>query len=251
MEYSSLKDFREQVVGRLLLLHDVTEQKRAQAQLLEQQRALAMLHERERLARELHDSIGQTLGFAGFQLEAASKLVQDGQSVSAITQINRLAGIVCEAHDDLREYILDLHSTPAAQQPFFTALRRYLKGYTNNYSIQATLSIDERLGEEPFSLDDRMEVYRILQEALSNARKHAQARCVQVSFTLDEDCLRMTIQDDGAGFDPSQSPGEGHFGLRFMHERAEQIGGVLRVDSAPGGGTQVNLEIAYARTSGR
>ncbi len=102
MEYSTLKDFREQVVGRLLLLHDVTEQKRAQAQLLEQQRALAMLHERERLARELHDSIGQTLGFAGFQLEAASKLVQDGQAVSAIAQINRLAGIVREAHDDLR-----------------------------------------------------------------------------------------------------------------------------------------------------
>jgi signal transduction histidine kinase len=210
-----------------------------------------MLHERERLARELHDSIGQTLGFAGFQLDAASRLIQDGQAVSAVTQLNRLAGIVRDAHDDLREYILDLHSAPAPQQPFFTALRRYLKGYTNNYGIQATLSADERLGEEPFSLDDRMEVYRILQEVLSNARKHAQARCVQVSFTLDGDSIRMTIQDDGAGFDPTQSPGEGHFGLRFMRERAEQMGGVLRVDSAPGGGTRVSLEIAYARASGR
>jgi PAS domain S-box-containing protein len=251
LEASALNDWRGLAVGRLLLLHDVTDQKRAQAQLVEQQRALAMLHERERLARELHDSIGQTLGFAGFQLDAASRLIQDGQAVSAVTQLNRLAGIVRDAHDDLREYILDLHSAPAPQQPFFTALRRYLKGYTNNYGIQATLSADERLGEEPFSLDDRMEVYRILQEALSNARKHAQARCVQVSFTLDGDSIRMTIQDDGAGFDPTQSLGEGHFGLRFMRERAEQMGGVLRVDSAPGGGTRVSLEIAYARASGR
>ncbi len=248
---SLLNDWRGQEVGRLLLLRNVTEQKQAQARLLDQQRALAMLHERESLARELHDGIGQTLGFAGFQLDAASRLIQDGQAASAVTQLNRLAGIVRDAHDDLREYILDLHSAPSPEQPFFTALRRYLKGYTKNYGVQATLSADKRLGEEPFSLDDRMQVYRILQEALSNARKHAQARCVQISFTLAEDSIRMTIQDDGAGFDPTQVPGEGHFGLGFMRERAEQMGGVLRVDSALGRGTRVSLEIAYARASGR
>lgn len=243
VETSPLKDWRGLEVGRLLLLHDVTEQRRAQAQILEQQRALAMLHEREQLGRELHDSIGQTLGFAGFQLEAVAKLVQDGQAASAVAQLNRLAGIVRETHADVREYILDLHSAPAPQQPFFAALRHYLKGYTRNYGIQASLSTDERLGDEPFSPNDRMQVYRILQEALSNARKHGQALCVQVSFTREDGSIRMTIQDDGAGFDPTQAAGEGHFGLKFMRERADQLGGSLSVESAPEEGTRVILEI--------
>jgi PAS domain S-box-containing protein len=243
VEISPLKDWRGLGVGHLLLLHDVTEQKRTQAQLLDQQRALAMLNEREQLARELHDSIGQTLGFAGFQLEAATKLVQDGQAASAVAQLNRLAGIVRETHADVREYILDLHSAPAPQQPFFAALRRYLKGYTQNYGIQASLSIDEHLGDEPFSPDARMQVYRILQEALSNARKHSQAHCVQVSFTREDGSIRMTIQDDGAGFDPTQVAGEGHFGLKFMRERANQLGGSVVIHSTPGEGTRVVVEI--------
>ena len=108
LEASPLKDWRGLEVGRLLLLQDVTGQKRAQAQILEQQRALAMLHEREQLARELHDSLGQVLGYAGFQVDAASKLIQGGQAGAATAQLERLAGVVREAHADVREHILNL-----------------------------------------------------------------------------------------------------------------------------------------------
>ncbi|HEX9029836.1 MAG TPA: ATP-binding protein, partial [Anaerolineales bacterium] len=240
---SSIRDFRAQPAGQLLLLHDVTEQKRAQAQLLEQQRALATLHERERLARELHDNLGQVLGYAGFQVEAISRLIRDGDSQTAATQLDRLAGVIREAHEDLRESILDLHSAPALHQPFIPALHRYLEGFTRNYGLQAQLVVDEDLGEEPFPPDARLQVYRILQEALSNARKHGHARCVQVTFSRSAGLMRMTIQDDGAGFDPGQLPGEGHHGLQFMRERAEQIGGLLSVESKPGSGTRVLFTI--------
>ncbi len=88
-----------------------------------------------------------------------------------------------------------------------------------------------------------MELFRILQEAFSNARKHAQAECVRLSLEKDGSLVRIRIQDNGGGFDPSQPTGEGHFGLRFMRERAEQLGGGLRVDSTPGEGTCIEVEI--------
>lgn len=241
LETSSLKDWRGEPVGRLLLLYDVTEPRLVQAQLVEQQRALATLKERERLARELHDSIGQVLGYASFQVEAVSKLVSDGQAAAATAQLDRLAVIVREAHADVREYILDLHAAPTPQQPFFTAMRHYLEGFTYNYNIQTALRVDERLDKEPFPPDARMHVFRILQEALSNARKHGRARCVEVTFALEDHLVCMTIEDDGTGFHSIQSAagGASHFGLQFMRERAESLGGYLDVISQPEQGTRV------------
>ncbi|TLN01175.1 PAS domain S-box protein, partial [bacterium] len=176
---SDLKDWLGVTIGRLLLLLDVTEQRLTQRKLVEQQRALAMLQERERLARELHDSIGQVLGYVGFQVDAVTKLVTDGKTDAATEQLDRLAGIAREAHADIREFILDLHAAPAPEKPFFTALGNYLDGFTHNYDIQTILNVDERLIDEPFPPDSRVQIFRILQEALSNARKHGHAHSVQ------------------------------------------------------------------------
>jgi signal transduction histidine kinase len=242
---SLLKDWRRLPVGRLLLLHDVTAQKQAQAQLLKQQQTLATLHERERLARELHDSIGQVLGYASLQLEAACRLMNKGQVDEASSQLGRMAVVLQDAHADVRTHILDLQAAPAPQQPYFDALRHYLKGFTNNQGIQALLSVADDLDEDYFSPDDRMQIFRILQEALSNARKHGKARCVEVSFKREDHLVHLSVQDDGAGFDTDQfsRATENHFGLRFMRERAEELGGSLAVISQPGQGTRVVLEI--------
>jgi PAS domain S-box-containing protein len=105
LKASALKDWRGLEIGRLLLLHDVTEQKRAQAQLIEQQRALATLKEREHMARELHDSLGQVLGYAGLQVEVAAKLSRDGQGEAAATHLDRLGSVIREAHADVRKFI--------------------------------------------------------------------------------------------------------------------------------------------------
>ena len=240
---SELKDWQGVVIGRLLLLHDMTDQKLIQTKLVEQQRALATLQERERLARELHDSIGQVLGYASLQVEAVSRLVVDGRKDAAVTQLNHLAEIVRESHADVREYILNLHATPGPEQSFFTALQNYLQGFTNNYGIQTLLSLDDQLDAEPYLSDARMQVFRILQEALSNARRHGHAHCIQVNFALEGDIVRMTVQDNGTGFDPAQvaAGGNGHFGLQFMRERAETLGGGLVVISKPGQGTRVEV----------
>jgi signal transduction histidine kinase len=88
-----------------------------------------------------------------------------------------------------------------------------------------------------------MQLFRIIQEAFSNARKHAQTDCIQLSFEIIDGKLRTRIQDNGRGFDPTQTAGEGHFGLRFMRERAESLGGRLQVDSSPGEGVCIEVEI--------
>lgn len=244
---SELKDWQGIAVGRLLLLHDVTDQRLIQKKLVEQQRALATMQEREHLARELHDSVGQVLGYASFQVEAISRLVLDGKNDIAAVQLERLAEIVRASHADVREYILNLHATPFPDQAFFTALEKYLQGFSNNYEIQTVFSLDDQLDAEPFLPEARMQIFRILQEALSNARKHGRAHCIQVMFARKGNFVRMTVQDDGVGFDPSQmSPGgNGHFGLQFMRERAETLGGGLVVTSSPGLGTQVEVWAPY------
>src|SRR4030067_1122080 len=112
-----------------------TQQKQAQEQILEQQRVLAALREREQLARELHDSIGQVMGYAGFQLEAASKKIRDGKGDAAVSQLDRLADVFRDHPPDVREYILNLRSGLSLHQPFLEALQQYLQGFTSNYDI--------------------------------------------------------------------------------------------------------------------
>jgi signal transduction histidine kinase len=253
LHLSPLKNRRGRVLGHLLLLSDITVQKQVQAQLVEKQRALAILSEREQLSRELHDSLGQVLGFTSLKMEAVRKLMADGKLAAADDQLAHLERIVVEAHADVREYILNLRAAPSDQQPFFSALQQYLDGFRQNYGIQADLSIGEGVDEGAFAPGAQMQVFRIIQEAFSNARKHAQTDCVKLSFDRQEERVRITVQDDGQGFDlspllPSLSGkgGIGHFGLRFMRERAEQLGGSLRVQSAPGMGTCVELEVPVA-----
>jgi signal transduction histidine kinase len=245
LEVSSLRDWRGLEAGRLLLLHDVTAQKQAQAQLLEQERALAMLHEREQLARELHDSTGQVLGFTSLKLGVVRKLIADGKLVKADDQLARLESMVAEAHADMREYILNLRTAPTGEKPFFSALGHYLDGFRQNYGIQVDYSIGEGVDEKLFSPEMQMQLFRIVQEAFSNARKHAETNRVQLSFERNDSLVRVCIQDNGIGFDPQQAATarDGHYGLRFMRERAEKLGGNLQVGSAPGTGTRVLVEV--------
>jgi len=92
-----------------------------------------------------------------------------------------------------------------------------------------------------------MQVFRIIQEAMSNARKHSGADCIQLSFEKDGGMVRIRIQDNGRGFDSRQASGAtGHYGLRFMLERAGQLGGELHIQSAPGAGTCVVLDAPCA-----
>jgi PAS domain S-box-containing protein len=249
LEISPLSDWRGFDVGRLVVVRNVTEQKRAQAQILQQQRALAMLHERESLARELHDSIGQVLGFASLKTGASRKLIADGRLARADEQLAHLESIMADAHADVREYILNLRTAPTGERPFFAALQHYVEGFRQNHGIRVELAVGAGVDDELLPPEAQMQLFRILQEACSNVRKHADTGCVRLSFERGDGLVRVCIQDQGQGFDPQHSAGaeDSHFGLSFMRERAEQMGGTLRVDSAPGQGTCVTVDVPLER----
>jgi PAS domain S-box-containing protein len=244
LEASTLKDVRGLTVGSLVLLHDVTEQRRAQAQILEQQRALAMLQEREQLARELHDTLGQVFAFVNTQGQTVRRLLSRGDVARADELVARLVEVAREADIDIRESILGLRET-LSERGLFPALAHYLWQYERHYGIRAELIVSDILTDTAFEPRVAVHLLRIVQEALTNVRKHAGARSVRVAFAVEAGQATVTVQDDGQGFDPgARDIGSGsRVGLRVMRERATEVGGTVRVDSAPGQGTCVTVEV--------
>lgn len=236
-----LRDRHHGPLGRLLLLSDVTEQKRAEQRHLAQQRALATLLERERLANELHDGVGQTLAYVSLQAETTRKQLSDGQLATADAQLARLAEAARDAHLDLRESILSLKTGPSAEHTFIEALESYLAGYSELYGIRAALTVAGGL-EGAFAPETGVQLMRVIQEALANAHRHGGARAVCVALAGRDGQARLTISDDGRGFDPAALPDGGHYGLAIMRQRVAQIGGRLTIDSQPGAGTRIVVD---------
>jgi signal transduction histidine kinase len=240
LDCSALEDFRGLLIGHLLMLRDVTEQRRAQAQAFEQQRTLAVIRERERLARELHDNLGQVLAFVSTQGQTVRRLLARGEIAAADEHVERLVEAAREAEADIRESILGLR-VALTESGLSGALATYLDQYQKRYGIRTELARPEALGDGAFEPLVEVQLLRIIQEALTNARKHSRARSVSVAFAAQDGYARVVVQDDGCGFDQERVLGDSaeHVGLRVMRERAEEIGGTLAVASAPGEGTRV------------
>ena len=229
------------------ITRDVTENKQVEASLRQHDAEVlrSALEERQRLARELHDSMGQVLGYVSFQAEAVRELYASGNADKADAQLERLASIAQDAHADVREYILDLRTAPTVREPLFETLQNYLDGFTRNYNIRTSLILGEGLDENALDAKAQMSIFRIAQEALSNIRKHADARHAVVLFNVEGNKIRMTIEDDGHGFNLENSlkDNKPHFGLSIMNERVDQLGGGIRFESAHPSGTRVLVEI--------
>jgi signal transduction histidine kinase len=244
LEKSALKNWRGLEVGHLLLLHDVTRLKQAQAQIIEQQRALAMLQEREQLARELHDSLGQSFAFVSTQGQAIRRLLGRGDVSTADEYVGRLVEVAREADVDIRESIRGLHGMHL-EQGLFLALAQYLTQYEKNNLIHIELIRPVSLQDGCFDPLVEVQLVRILQEALTNIRKHASARHVEIKFEAGDGCVTVTVKDDGQGFDPAsimEESGE-HIGLRVMNERASSVGGNVSLHSVVGQGTRVLVQV--------
>jgi len=149
-----------------------------------------------------------------------------------------------EADIDIRESILGLR-VALTEGRLWPALATYLEQYEERYGIHTDLRQPEALSDGAFEPQVEVQLLRIIQEALTNARKHSRARSVCVRFAAQNGCAQITVQDDGCGFDPAEAYGDsaGRVGLRVMSERAEEIGGSLAVQSAPGEGTQVVVTV--------
>lgn len=229
--------------GRLIIWRDITELKQTQTRFVEQQRALAMTAEQVRLARELHDGLGQVLGYVKMRAAVARDLLAQGQTAEVDAYLANLLAVTQEAHTDIREYLLGVNVTAAAEPAFISALQQYLAQFSRNYGLRADLQLSPDLSGLEVGPAAAVQLLRIIQEALTNVRKYAQAERVQVSLARPDNQAQIVIEDDGQGFDPHQPAAAGSaghtFGLRFMRERAEEMGGTLEVQSAPGQGTRV------------
>src|SRR5512136_221967 len=194
---SPLTDRRGSQLGRVIVLHDITDVKRARERFLEQQRALATLQERERVARELHDSLGQVLGYVKMQAQAARGLLARDQPAEADRYLAQLVAVAQDAHADVREYIFGTQTGISTEASFLPALDQYLRRFGNHYNIAIELSVPPELSDGAFEPMVEAQLLRVIQEALTNVRKHARARHVHIGFSVYDSHAEAIVQDDG------------------------------------------------------
>lgn len=210
------------------------------AHLHSQAAEIAVSRERLRIAHEMHDGIAQVLGYVNTKVAAANEYLRRGNPEEASTQLRELAGSARQAYTDVRESIVGLRTLPGSNRSLAEVLAEFLDQWKEQSGVSAQLTIDADLRLQP---SVELQVVRIIQEALTNIRKHARAAKVRVEVRKQGDRLLASITDDGVGFNPvSNSRGEfPRFGLTTMRERAISIGAVLELDTKPGSGTTVRF----------
>jgi len=215
------------------------------ARLFERSRELSVIEERNRLARELHDSVTQTLFSLDLTAAAAATLV-DRDPAKAKAEIARLQELVATAIAEMRALVFELRPPELDGDGLVATLRKHAeilrRVHRTEVLVEAACDDDSGATGLPAALE--RELFRIAQEALSNALRHAHARTVWVSIRLCPARVVLTVRDDGAGFDPDALELRArHLGLTSMRERAGALGGSLAIESAEGAGTQVHLEV--------
>jgi len=205
---------------------------------------MATLEERERLARELHDQLAQDLAFINLQAQAACAMIESDQADQAEATIQRLAEITRQIQTDVRESISFLGATNFENGGFLEAFSQTVARFTQMTGIQVEMHLPSSIHMDNLDPTIQVQLLRIMQEALTNIRKHACANRAWVNLVLDSGKIELTIEDDGIGFEPGKLVDDsGSFGLRIMRERTEEIGGELQISAVPGGGTRIELQV--------
>lgn len=200
--------------------------------------------ERNRLAREIHDTIAQDLSAIAFQLEAAEALLSDAADPDrARRSVTAALGLTRNALDEARRSVLDLRAAPLEGRTLSAALAALAAEADAGNAPAITF---EAVPPVPGKIPPAVEVglYRIAQEALQNALRHAGATRVMLRLDVAPDRICLRIEDDGRGFATEDAAGS-RFGLLGMRERARLLGGTLQIESAPGAGTRITAEIPH------
>lgn len=203
----------------------------------------AMMEERERLSRELHDGLAQLVAYLLVRIDTVSGLVNAGRRDDAVAELERLRGVTDDLYADVRESISGLR-TRVSERGLLLAVREYIEEFEERHGITVDLHVDG-LPEQLPPLAE-FQLFRILQEALSNVRKHAGTNAAWVSFTCrDQDVLVMVVGDYGRGFEQGEilGPQGKRYGLATMRERTATAGGTFRVESRLGSGTRITVEL--------
>ncbi len=204
------------------------------------QREAAVAEERGMLARELHDSIAQSLAFMRIQLQLLKDARQEGQGAVAGRLVEELELGLRECTADVRALLMHFR-TRTDGDDLLPALQQTLQKFRLQSGVPAELEVDGH--GAPLPADVQVQLLHVVQEALSNIRKHAKAGQVQVRLT-HQPHWQISVRDDGCGFDPvGDVPDDRHVGLRIMRERAAKVGAAVALDSQPGKGTLVRISL--------
>ena len=252
--FSPVKDREGKVVAHSYTVRDMSELKRKEEalrgyanRLRQMSHRLRTVEETERhaIARELHDRIGQDLSTLGLILGSlGAKLPQE--SLPAVAKpLQDMQGLLKSMVANVRNVMADLRPPVLDDYGLLAALRQLATEFARRNGIPAELSGVDPQPRLPSIVETAM--YRISQEALNNIVKHAQAQNVEISLHEDSGRVMLDIADDGVGFDANATPTD-HWGLATMRERAEAVGIVFRLESAPGTGTRIALESERAAT---
>jgi len=212
----------------------------------EQVAALATFEERNRVAREIHDSLGHALMAITVQLEKAL-VYHDSHPQEAVQAIRDAKSVAKDALQDVRRSVRTLRT----EQEAFSCTRAIELLVERLRSSSLLVDFVVTGSEETFSRQALMTLYRVAQEGFTNIQKHAQATTVQVSLCFEEEEARLSINDNGRGFDAlylltQLEELEEGYGLRGIQERLELVGGSFRLESQPGSGTHLSVTVARA-----
>lgn len=210
------------------------------ARLYEHSRELSIVEERNRIARELHDAVSQKLFSLRLTADAASALLErdPARAKVELANVRRLAA---EASSELREIVVGHRPADLAGDGLDKALRKQVEVLDR---VHEPVLHFTGCGCVPKLTEQGQDVvYRIAQEAIHNALRHADATHIDVVLTADDDVTVLRVTDDGVGFAPASTVAGRRLGLTSMRERAKEAGGTLTVISEPGGGTTVRLEV--------
>ncbi len=220
-------------------LADLAAVSRERDRLREAEQDAAIVAERLRISREMHDSLAQVLAVTHLRLRALSSTEMPPTTAGELCE---LADLCEEAYGDVRETIFGLRESARDDSDLAATMARYLAWYSDRTGIDARF--DGQLEALPMTGHAAVHTLRIMQEALTNVRKHADATAVQVTVeAVNSAAVRVAVDDNGHGFDIERmAPGD-HYGLLSMRERAESLGGTFAVESHRGRGTRVIVEI--------
>lgn len=221
--------------------HDqMGEQHAIERQLVSAAQEKAVLEERQRLARDLHDSMTQALYGVTLHAQAARRMLAAGDIQTASSSLQAVQDAAQNVLDEMRLLIFDLRPPILEQAGLATALQARLEALEGRVNLQTKLFVD---GEIDLPISVERALYRIAQEALNNALKHAHAHTITIHLIQQTTRIILEINDDGTGFDSTNIQTTRGMGLHSIAERVEQLKGFYRLHSAPGSGTTLRVEV--------
>ncbi len=250
-----LRDGKGEIVGIVGVSRDITAHKKAEEALRErivQQKFTRQLidsqeSERKRIAAELHDGLGQSLLVVKNKLLLALRFLSGKQDPSA--EINEAIGIVSQTLQDVRDISHNLRPHHIDELGLTKSIESMIRRLAQSTGLEFTTTID--WVDDALSPEAEINLYRIAQESFNNIVKHSKAQHITVDIQRATDTVRLTIKDDGQGFDAdTRTKGTGReetFGLMIMSERARMFGGDLTVNSEPGKGTIISVTLPIHR----